>query len=84
MEEKEIGAVTHFFGKIGVAVIKLTDKLSVGDKIHIKGAHSDFEQVVDSMQVEHAPIQAAKKGDAVGMKVTEPVHEKDVVFKVEE
>ena len=82
MEEKEIGVITHFFDKIRVAVIELKDELQVGDKIHVNGKNSDFEQTVDSMQVDHAPVQNAKSGDAVGMHVAEPVHEKDVVSKI--
>ena len=54
---KEIGKVTHYYTKLGVAVIELTDTLKVGDKIKIKGATSDFEQPVDSMQIEHKNIE---------------------------
>jgi len=62
MEEKLIGRITHYFTNIGVAVVELTDgKLSVGDKIHIKGATSDFEQMIDSMQIEHESVEKAKK-----------------------
>lgn len=81
MNEKPIGKVTHFFGKINVAVIELSAPLKVGDKIKFKKGEGEFEQTVDSMQVEHAPIQAAKKGQAIGLKVEQPVHEGTQVFK---
>ena len=82
--EKEIGKVTHFFDKISVAIIEITDVLVVGDEIHIKGKETDFTQKVSSMQIEREPIDKAKAGDAIGLKVEELVREKDVVFKIEE
>ena len=82
-EEKIIGKVTHYFNKINVAVIELTeDGLKKGEKIEIKGGDRDFEQEVDSMQVEHEEIEEAKKGDSVGMKVEEPVREGYIVYKL--
>ena len=85
MEEKLIGKITHYFTNIGVGVIEITEgNLKVGDKIHIKGATSDFEQAVDSMQVEHENIEKAKKGDAIGLKVDQQVREGDQVFKIVE
>ena len=83
MEEVAIGRVERYFGKIGVAAIKITSgELKVGDKIHIKGHSTDFEQQVDSMQVEHQSVQTAGPGAEVGIKVKEKVHEKDTVFVV--
>ncbi len=85
MEEKLIGKITHYFTNIGVGVIEITvGDLKVGDKIHIKGATSDFEQAIDSMQIEHESIEKAKKGDAVGLKVDQQVREGDQVFKIVE
>jgi len=83
-KEKEIGKITHYFGKIGVAVIKLKDALCVGDEIHVFGHTSDFSQKVDSMQVEHEKIEKAKKGESIGLKVKEKVRDGDAVFKVTE
>ena len=82
MEEKEIGRISHYFGKVSVGIIELTGDLKVGDTIHIKGVHDDFTQKVDSLQVEHEQIQEGKKGDAVGVKVASKVHENDKVFKI--
>jgi len=82
MEEKQIGRIVHHFGKISVGIIELTDSLKVGDTIHIKGAHDDFTQPIDSIQIEHAKVAEAQAGDAVGIKVKKPVHENDIVYKV--
>ena len=71
--EKEIGVITHYFGNIGVAVLKLAGKLKVGDEIHLIGHGVDFTQTVASMQVEHEQIQKAKKGQEIGLKVDEKV-----------
>ena len=78
--EKEIGKITHFFDKIGVAVIELTKELKIGDKILVKGATTDFSQVIDSMQVEHKNIAKAKKGQSIGVRVKERVRPNDKVF----
>ena len=84
MKEKLIGKITHYFTNIGVAVVEITDgELNVNDKIHIKSDVNEFEQTIDSMQVEHENVEKAKKGEAVGLKVEKPVREGDEVFKVE-
>ena len=79
-EEKLIGHISHFYGKISVGIIELSDGLKVGDKIHILGLHADFEQTIDSMQVNHEDINAAKAGDSVSVKFSEPIREGDKVF----
>jgi len=80
---KEIGKIAHYFTKIGVAVIELTDKLKVGDTIRIKGATSNFTQTVDSMQIEHEKLEEAKKGHSIGLKVLEHVRQGDTVYLIE-
>ena len=80
---KEIGKVTHYYTKIGVAVIELTDTIKVGDTIRIKGATSDFTQTVDSMQIEHKDVEEAKKKQSIGLKVPEHARDGDTVYKVE-
>jgi translation elongation factor EF-1alpha len=77
----EVGHVSHFFSKIGVAVLELTAPLSVGDKILVKGPSTDFEQVVESMQVEHENIQRAEAGQSVGLKLVQHARERDLVYK---
>ena len=70
MAEQPIGRVTHYFGKIGVAAIEITDgSLAVGDTIRIKGHTSDFTQTVDSMQIDGVPVQTAAAGASVGLTV---------------
>jgi putative protease len=82
-EEKlvEVGRIAHFFSKINVAVIELRAGLSVGDTIAIKGPTTDFEQRVDSMQIEHENVQRAEPGQSIGLKVTQRVRETDGVYK---
>ena len=77
----EIGQVTHFFSKIGVAVVELTLPLSVGDRILVKGPLTDFEQTVDSMQIERKSIERAEGGQSIGLKMVQAVKEKDTVYK---
>ena len=85
MEETPVGKVEKFFGKIGVAAIRITaGALKKGDRIRIKGHTTDFEQTVDSMQVEHATVESASVGDEIGIKVKEKVHENDTVYVVRE
>jgi len=84
MEEKPIGKITHYFDKIKVAAIELSDSLLVGDEIHVKGNNTDFKQNVDSMQIEHESVEKAEAGKTVGMKLNEPAKENDLVYKVTE
>lgn len=84
MEEKLIGEVTHYYGKIGVAIVELKNTLKVGDKIHLKGNATDFQQEVSSMQIEHQNISQAKKGDVIGLKVEKKVREGDEVYLIVE
>jgi len=77
----EIGRITHFFTKISVAVIELTMPLAVGDTIVIKGPTTDFEQPVESMQIEHNNVQRAEAGQSIGLRVAQRVRENDMVYK---
>lgn len=82
--EQEIGVIEHYFSKIGVAAIKITDgSLKIGDRIHIKGATTDFEQTVESMEINRQKIEIAKPGDEIGIKVIDRVREGDKVYKIE-
>jgi len=82
MADKQIGEVTHYFDKIGVAVVELTGDLKVGDTIKISGRGNEFTQVVESMQIEHEKLDEAHKDQEIGMKVDKEVKEGDKVFKV--
>ena len=82
MSGTQIGTVTHYFDHINVAVLTLTEPLSVGDTIHILGHSTDFKQEVSSLQIEHKEVKEAKPGDDVAMRVTQRVHPHDKVFKI--
>ena len=79
-----VGVVTHYFGHLSVAVVKLDPgtNLHVGDNIHIKGHTSDFGQRVESLQIGHAPVEQVGPDDDFGLKVVDHVREHDVVYKV--
>jgi len=77
----EIGYVRHFFSKINVAIIELTLPLSVGDKILVKGPSTDFDQKVESMQIDRQEIHRAEGGESVGLKLAQLARQKDVVYK---
>lgn len=81
-EGKLIGKISHYFSNIGVAVIELSDTLKAGEKIRIVGGETDFEQAVDSMEVDHKKVDKAKKGEGVGLKVDQKVREGYKVFKI--
>ena len=80
-KEKEIGVVKHFYHKISVAVIELTDELKVGDQIIIRGSTTSLEQSVDSIQIEHEKVEKAVAGQSIGLKVKDRVRENDTVYK---
>ncbi len=82
--EKQVGRITHYYSKAGVAAVELEDELKVGDEIHVKGHTSDWTQKVDSIQIEHDQVEKAGPGDVVGIKVNEHARENDLVFKIVE
>jgi hypothetical protein len=79
-KEKLLGKVEHVFDKISVAAVRMKAPLSVGDVIHVKGHTTDYEMTVGSMQIEHEVVQKVKKGDDVGIKVTQHTREGDGVY----
>ena len=85
MVEEKIGVIIHFFTNVNVAAIKITSgELKVGDTIHIVGAHTDFKQRIDSMEIDRNPVQMVQVGDDVGIKVKERTREHDIVYKIPE
>lgn len=84
MAWKEVGKVTHYFARISVAGVRLTGRLQVGDRIHILGHTSDFEQDVTSMELDHQPIEAGEAGQEIGLLVVERARRGDTIYKVEE
>jgi putative protease len=80
--EQRIGRVTHFYNRISVAVLELSDKLTIGDVIHIQGRRTDVIQEVQSMEIEHQKVESVGPGDEVALKVVNPVRKNDAVYKV--
>jgi hypothetical protein len=82
MEQGErLGKVVHFYGRIGVAVLGLDAELKVGDRVRFMGRHTDFEQEVNSMQIEHQNVERAAAGGEVAVKVDQPVRPGDAVLR---
>lgn len=79
---ERVGSVTHYYGRIGVAVVELTAPLRVGDRIAIRGMTTNFEQVVESMEIEHKPVKEAGPGASIGLKVSGRVREGDIVYRI--
>ncbi|HIA79329.1 MAG TPA: hypothetical protein EYO45_07500 [Candidatus Marinimicrobia bacterium] len=83
MEEQEIGYISNFLNKISVAIIEMTDgTLAVGNTIHILGRSTDFTETVSSMEIDHVSVDTVKKGDSLGLRVSENTRRKDKVYKV--
>jgi len=81
MDKKPIGKIMHYFPKVGVAVVELSADMKVGDVVTIGGKSETFDQTIKSMQIEKTPLQVAKKGQAIGLKVDKPVKEGDIVWR---
>ena len=82
-EPKPIGTVTHFYGHLEVAIVKFNKAVPVGTRVRFKGATTDFEETIGSMQYDHKPIESAAKGQEVGIKVEGKVRDGDEVFEAE-
>jgi putative protease len=80
----EIGKVTHYFSRISVAVLELSDDLKVGDSVHILGHTTDFKQTVLSMEIDHKQVQAVGPGDEVAVRVLRVVRKGDIVYRTSE
>lgn len=81
-EGERIGEVTHYFNKINVAVIELEKPLYKGDRLHFLGAHTDFPQVIESIQVEHEDVEEVDAGGEAAVKVAKRVRRGDSVFRL--
>ena len=83
MTETISGTVTHYYNHIHVAGVSITDgEPHIGDTIHVKGHTSDFQQKVESMEIDHEAVEVAKSGDQIGLTVIEHAREHDTVYKV--
>lgn len=81
-ELEKVGVVSHFFAKVAVAVVDLSGALATGDHILIRGATTNLDQTVDSMQIDRVEIKEASAGQSVGLKVNDRVREGDLVYKI--
>ena len=84
MEGIYIAKVTHYYDRIGVAVLDLSGQIRVGDTVHILGHTSDFRQRVESLQIEHRAVEEAYPGQDVALKIDERARRDDKVFKIPE
>jgi translation elongation factor EF-1alpha len=82
--DEKIGEVTHYFGKINVAVLKIKKGIKLGENLHFVGKHTDFSQEIKSLQIEHQDVPEAEAGSDVAMKVKERVRPGDTVFRLSE
>lgn len=83
MAENQVGVIVNFYTRLGVAALKVTQgTIKKGDLLKYKGYTTDFTEVVSSMEIENQPVEEARAGDLVGVKVKERVREKDKVYKV--
>lgn len=80
MVGKKIGKVVHYYDKIGVAIVDLNDNLKLGDTVTFKKGDDEKTETVESIQIERAAVESAKKGDVVGIKVNEPLKEGTEVY----
>jgi len=80
--EKRIGRITHYYTRLGVAVLELTDEIRMGDEIRIKGKITDLLMKVASLEIEHQKIESASPGMEVALKVDDYVREGDEIFKL--
>lgn len=80
--ESAIGMVTHYYSHLNVAVLQLTERLKIGETIHILGHTTDVVQKVSSMEVNHHRVVVVEPGDNVALKVVEPVREHDTIYRV--
>ncbi len=81
---EKVGEVAHYFTRISVAVVDVTAPIKIGDRIAIKGMTTNFEQTVESMQIEMEDIKEAKPGDDIGLKVMDRVRKGDIVYRLAE
>ena len=80
MPKKEVGKVTHWYGKIGVAVIKLSGTLKVGDSVKIEHGEAEFDDTISSMQIDHKTVESGKKGEEVAVKLTQKAREGSSIY----
>ncbi len=81
-EGKLIGKIVHYFGKIGIAAVELSDNLKIGDNVRIIGGEKDFEQIVESMELNSEKAKKAKSGEIIGLRIDQKVKKNYSVYKL--
>jgi hypothetical protein len=81
---ERVGSVVHFFDRILVAVLRLDKGIRLGDHLHFLGGHTDFDQRIDSMQVDHQPVEKADSGSEVAVKLSQPARRGDAVYRIDD
>lgn len=79
---EQVGEVIHFYGKINVGVLRCAKPLKIGDKVHFLGSHTDFEQEITSMQMEHEAVEEVASGDEVAITVKQRVRRGDKIYRL--
>lgn len=83
MDEVIVGRVSHYFPRVEVAVVELTDdELRIGDSVRVLGTTSNFTQVIESMEIDHSPVEAVRAGEEVAVRVVERARVGDLVFRI--
>ncbi|MHA2253165.1 MAG: translation elongation factor-like protein [Candidatus Kariarchaeaceae archaeon] len=83
MDKKEIGKIMNYYQKINVAVIELSEDLDLNEYVEFVGAHTNFQQKAESMQIDNKPIDKASSGEQIAMKVDDRVRINDLVYKID-
>lgn len=83
MPEKKVGKITHWYDKLGVAVVKLSGSLKVGDQVKVRRGNEEFDATVESMQIDHEDVKSAKKGDEAAIKLPQKTKEGAAIYLAE-
>jgi len=79
---ERIGTITHYFTKIQVGVIHCEKPLRVGDRIEIHRSGQVLgKEKINSMQINHIPVDEARKNEEIGIKIKTDVKPGDIVVK---
>lgn len=85
MADQKVGKISHYYNHLGVAIIEVSSPFSVGDTlkfVKLGSGEEIFQQAISSIQEDHKQLEKTKKGQSVGVKVDQKVHEGVEVFKV--
>lgn len=78
--DKSVGEVTHYYGNLGVAIVKFNQDMPLGKNVTFLGSTTDFSQNLESMELDRKPVNMAPKGKEIGVKVKDKAREGDKVY----